>query len=78
MSTAELEKRVTALERAVADLQSTPRRVSPIPPKQWLQQITGTFSSPQDRAALEEAMRYGRQWREAQRPKSNRRKASKR
>jgi hypothetical protein len=76
MSTIEIEKRLTTIEREIAELKS---RISipPTSPNNWIEQIAGTFSSPQDKIAFDEAMRYGRKWRNAQRPKPRKRKAAK-
>lgn len=68
MSTAELEKRVTALEREMAELRAK-IEIPPDSPNRWIEQIAGTYSSPEDVAAFDEAMRLGRKWRESQRPK---------
>jgi hypothetical protein len=75
MSAIELEKRLSAIEREIAELKS---RIS-VPsasPNHWVEKIAGTFSSPSDKLAFDEAMRYGRQWRNAQRPKPHKRKVS--
>jgi len=76
MTTTEIEERLTSVEQELAELKS---RIT-IPrgsPNHWIENIAGTFSSPSDRIAFDEAMRCGRQWRKAQRPKSTKRKASK-
>jgi hypothetical protein len=75
MSTAELEKRLRSVEREVAALKS---KIAPDPngPNAWVEMIAGSFSGPDDTRAFDQAMRYGRQWRNAQRPKSRKRKAS--
>lgn len=58
-----LEQRVEALERAVAELQ---RQLAGIQtPGNWLDQITGSIT---DKAAFEEALAYGRAYRNADRP----------
>ena len=67
MSTAELEKRVTALEREMAELRAK-IEIPPDSPNRWVEEIAGTFSSPEDVAAFDEAMRLGRKWRASQRP----------
>ena len=70
MASAELEKRVKALEDEMARLkvklenpasESTP----------WWKQISGIFA---DDPAFEEAMRLGREWRESFRPKPSRKR----
>jgi hypothetical protein len=77
MSTAELEKRLTALEREVAELRAI-MVIPPTSPNHWIEKIAGRFSNPKDKAAFDEAMRYGREWRESQRPKPRQRKGPKR
>jgi hypothetical protein len=58
-----LEQRVTALEKAVADLQ---RQLAAKPqPDHWLNQIIGSFK---DEPAFDEVLEYGRAFREADRP----------
>ena len=64
MATVEIEERLARLEAEVAQLKV---KVSqdidkPVP---WWQQISGVFK---DDPAFDEAMRLGREWREAQRP----------
>ena len=68
MSTFELERRLSAVECQIEQLKA---RVfnGEQSPNHWVDKIAGSFSSTQDRAAFDEAMRrYGRQWRTAQRP----------
>ena len=59
MTIAELEKRISVLEKEVASLKSAPQK------KHWWDEIAGTFA---DDPMFEQAMRYGREWRESQRP----------
>jgi len=62
MSQPSIEQRLEAVETAVRDLQ---RRLANAPPtSNWLEQITGSFK---DNPAFEEVVKYGRQWREADR-----------
>jgi hypothetical protein len=73
MTTTELENRLAAIEQELTLLKA---RIS-IPPasrNHWIEKIAGTFSSPDARTAFDEAMRYGRQWRAAQRPKPRKRR----
>lgn len=51
-STASVEQRLASLETAIAELQ---RQIVPTP-KNWLQQITGSFK---DEPAFEELLAYG-------------------
>jgi hypothetical protein len=75
MTTTEIEKRLLSVERELAELKS--RVMIPASsPNHWLEKIAGTFSSAQDKAAFEQAMRYGREWRTAQRTRPRKRKAS--
>jgi hypothetical protein len=69
MTTAEIERRLTRIEEEMAELKARVRS-APAGPNQWIEKIAGTFSSPDDKAAFDEAMRYGRQWREAENRKS--------
>jgi hypothetical protein len=65
MTTAELAKRVEALERAVAELRA---RVSggPDPCRPWWRLDAGRF---RDDPVFEEIVRLGREYRESLRPK---------
>jgi len=74
MTTIELEKRLTAVEEEIAALK-TRGVIPPASPNHWVEKMAGTFSRPGARAAFDEAMRLGRQWREAQRPRAGKRKA---
>jgi hypothetical protein len=64
MTTTELELRVAALEKKVESL-ATP--VAPSTNKDWVLKMWGSFSHDPD---FERAMRYGRQWRDAENRKS--------
>jgi len=59
----EFERRLAAVEQAVADLQ---RRLADVPdPNNWLDKVIGSIS---DVEAFEEALKYGREFRYADRP----------
>lgn len=58
-----LEQRMTALENAVSELQR--RLASGSVPPDWLSQVTGSIT---DEAAFREALQYGREFRQADRP----------
>ncbi len=78
MTAIEIERRLDALEKQVKTLTSQ-RQGNPAPAtnKEWLLNIWGSFA---DDPAFDEAMSYGRKWREAQRPgarKASRNKRSK-
>ena len=64
MATTSLEQRVAVLEVEVARLKQERTGATALP-KPWWEEIRGTFKND---PAYEEAMRLGRQWREAQRP----------
>ena len=70
MSTVEIEKRLTAVERRLAHLA---RAVNASPASQdinaWIDQIHGTFKND---ATYRQAARLGRQWRKSQRPATSR------
>lgn len=76
MTTTEMEKRLCIVEQEIAELRARVM-IPPSSPNHWIEKIAGTFSSPDAKAAFDEAMRYGRKWREGQRPKARKRKASK-
>ena len=69
MTTAQIKKRLTALEAEVASLKSS----SP-PNKPWWDKIAGVFA---DDPAFDEAMLLGRKWRESENRKSLSRKKRK-
>lgn len=73
MKTAEIEKRLTAIELAIEQMKETRRDVRS-QPIAFLKRIKGAF---EDDEAFREAMRLGRQWRKRQRPSSPKRKAKK-
>ncbi len=62
MATVSLEARVTALEAEVARLKE---KVEPAPELPWWEKIYGSFAGD---PLFEEAMRYGREYRESLRP----------
>jgi hypothetical protein len=66
MSTSELEQRLIAVEREVAQLKA--QRLTPHPVAA-LERIHGTF---EDDAAFREAARFGRKWRKSGRPLTRR------
>ncbi len=58
-----LEQRLAAIEHAIADLQ---RRLAVAPPSgNWLDQVVGSIS---DEEAFQEALEFGRVFRQADRP----------
>jgi hypothetical protein len=60
---ADFERRLQAVEQAVADMQ---RRLAKAPdPDNWLERVIGSIS---DVEAFEEALEYGREFRYADRP----------
>lgn len=78
MTTAEIEDRLTAVERELALLKAQ-ISIPVTSPNHWIEKIAGKYSSPDDQKAFDEAMEYGRQWRKAQGPRlRKRRKISKR
>ncbi len=58
-----LEQRLAALERAVAEIQL--RLAGASAPGNWIEKISGSIP---DHAALTEAMELARAWRQADRP----------
>jgi hypothetical protein len=79
MTSTEMEKRLTAVERELAVIKARVL-IPPTSPNHWVEKIAGTFSSQEDKAAFDEAMAYGRQWRKGQRlkaPKAKRKVAKK-
>jgi hypothetical protein len=59
----EFERRLAAVEQAVADLQ---RRLAKVPdPDNWLDRVIGSIS---DVEAFDEALKYGREFRYSDRP----------
>jgi hypothetical protein len=66
MTTTNFEKRLAALEKQVRTLTAQRRgEGAPSTNKDWLLNIWGSFA---DDPAFDEAMSYGRKWRQAQRP----------
>ena len=59
----QLEQRLTAMERAVADMQQR-LALAPVSAN-WLDKVTGSIS---DEAGFLEALEFGRAFREADRP----------
>jgi hypothetical protein len=72
MSTTEIEKRLTAIERELAQLKGERATTAKSHPIHALEQIHGAFENDE---AFREAARLGRQWRESQRPKARKAKA---
>ena len=72
MTTAQVESRLTALEREVACLKAQ-IAMTPARGNNWIEAIAGTFAND---PIFDDAMRLGRKWRQAQRPKSRRAKSS--
>jgi hypothetical protein len=64
MTSAEIEKRLMALEQKVANLAADH---APATNKDWVLNMWGSFSNDPD---FEEAMRLGRKWRESENRKS--------
>ena len=75
MSTAEIEKRLTALENAVARLSEGGGAKANRHPVRSLERIHAVF---EDDEAFREAMRLGRQWRQGKRPSPRKPKAKRR
>ena len=75
MRLSEIEKRLVALENAVARLSQDRRQRAHLHPVQVLERIHGVF---EDDKAFREAMRLGRKWRQNQRPPSRKPKAKRR
>jgi hypothetical protein len=69
MAAAQLELRMAALESEMERLRQQIEK-PPVPDKHWVEEIYGAFAGDDD---FLEAMRLGRQYREAQRPKAKKR-----
>jgi hypothetical protein len=69
MTSADVERRLTSLESEVAELRKQLAEIRP--PEKWWETISGTFKG--DPAFLE-AMRLGREYRDADRPKEKKSK----
>jgi hypothetical protein len=63
MTPEQIENRLAALEKAVSELQTQLRGRGPA--INWLERITGSFK---DEPAFEDVLRYGREFRQADRP----------
>jgi hypothetical protein len=72
MSAKALEQRLTRLEAEVAELKARLKGTNTSDP--WLDVVWGAFAD--DPAALEEATRIGREWRESFRPNPRKRRKS--
>jgi hypothetical protein len=71
MSTTEIEKRLTIIERELAELKAERAAVRKRHPVHALERIHGAF---EDDESFREAMRLGRKWRQSQRPKTRKSK----
>lgn len=60
-----IERRLTAVEAAVAELRS---RLATAPPPDWLERITGSFK---DEPAFEDLLELGREFRAEGRPEED-------
>ena len=72
MSTTEIEKRLASLEHEVATLKATRHQLPKLRPIDVLESIHGTF---EDDEAFRQAARFGRTWRNSQRPSARKSKA---
>ena len=63
MTTTELDKRVTTIERELASLKAG-RTAGKVHPIHAIERIHGTFENDQ---AFQEAMQFGRMWRKSER-----------
>ena len=68
MATASLEERAAELEAKLEKLQQKHGVAAPSDTRPWWEQIRGTFK---DDPAYDEAMRLGREYREALRPRDD-------
>ena len=64
MSDEQIERRLAAIEATLAEIQRRLAEPPPIKPN-WLERITGSM---QDEPAFEDVLKYGRQFRESDRP----------
>lgn len=70
MNADNIEQRVADLEKEVAALRERLLTLSPVKP--WWERIAGTFEND---PIYEEAMKLGREYRDAQRPKRKKKKS---
>lgn len=70
MTAPTLEERLTAIEKELAEIKQQLATDKPQPVILWWEQISGVFK---DSPEFDEAMRLGREWRMAQRPKDEER-----
>jgi hypothetical protein len=70
MTTASIEKRLTAIEQDLAQLKAE-RNPAKVHPVIALERIHATFENDE---SFQEAARLGRKWRESQRPKTRKTK----
>jgi hypothetical protein len=75
MSAREIEKRLIAVEREVAQLKAARLPAAKTHPIHSLEKIHGIFEND---AAFQEATRLGRKWRQSQRPAIRKSKAKRR
>ena len=73
MTSAQIESRLIAREREVARLKAQ-IALAPNRGNNWVEAVAGTFAND---SVFDDAMRLGRQWRQAQRPRSRRSKSRK-
>jgi hypothetical protein len=62
MTTSQLEKRLSAVEKEIEKLKAAPARGANHHPARVLEKVHGTF---QNDAAFQEAVRLGRRWRKS-------------
>jgi hypothetical protein len=72
MTAAQVESRLSALEQEVARLKAQVA-MAPSRAHNWVEAIAGTFA---DDPIFEDAMRLGRKWRQAQRPRGRHTRSS--
>jgi hypothetical protein len=63
-----VEERLATLEAEVAELKRRLAELAPQPKKNWLEAVTGIMK---DYPEFEEVVRYGREFREADRPRDD-------
>jgi hypothetical protein len=76
MTLAEIESRLKALEQRMDQCTGVlPPRGAPATNKRWVEEVWGAFAND---PLFDEAMRLGRKWREADRPKAKAKKSKRR
>jgi len=68
MATETLEERVAVVEQELAQLKKQLQVATPASPRPWWEKIAGTFANSEH---YDEAMRFGREYRESQRSKDD-------